>query len=362
MSSQVHVSAGPGPVAERIVTPGQMMRALPLGRHAAKVARGREAVRGVLAGRDDRLLVIAGPCSVHAPAAAAQYARWLAERQAELRDDLLIVMRAYVEKPRTMGGWKGLVYDPALDGSCDMARGLRAARALLVDIAATGVPAATEWVDPRLAPYLSDAVCWSTIGARTCESQVHRHLASGLPMPVGFKNGTDGNVESAVNACLAAGEPQAFLGSCPSTGAPAVIRSAGNPDSCVVLRGGRHGPNYRHADVAATLELLTAAGLPSRLVIDASHGNSGKDHRRQAEVAFTIGAQVAAGNDGIRGVMLETFFKPGRQELGGDPAELVPGMSVTDPCIGMPETERLLADLALAARSRRDARRSRLAG
>jgi 3-deoxy-7-phosphoheptulonate synthase len=355
------------PRYERLIRPAALAAQLPLGRHAATVASHRQAVRDVLAGRDDRLLVITGPCSVHDPGAALEYAAWLADQQASLGDELMLIMRAHVDKPRTIGGWKGMISDPFLTGPGDIPQGIRAARSLLVAVVARGVAAATEWLDPLTVPYLADTITWGTIGARTVESQPHRHLAAALPMPVGFKNGADGDVAPAVNACLAAAAPQCFLGSSPWDGAPAAVRAPGNPDTCVVLRGGKGGPNYQPADVARALRLMTAAGLPRRVVIDASHGNSGKDHRRQPAVATSVAAQVAgvadgpaggAGERAIVGVMLESFLVAGRQDLppGGGASGLTYGQSVTDACIGLPATQALLAELAAAVRARRGAR------
>jgi len=316
---------------------------------AAFVARSREAVRAVLNGIDDRMLVVTGPCSVHDPQAALEYATLLAEMG--LGNELLIVMRAYPEKPRTVAGWTGLLNDPALDGSHDVRRGLQEARQLLVGLAALGVPAACEWVSPVVPSYLADAVTWSAIGARTTESQVHRHLASSLPTPVGFKNATDGDVQVAVNACLAATGSHAFLGITP-VGTIGLVTSSGNPDCHVVLRGGRGGPNFDSKSVGRALKVIEDAGLPRRVVIDAAHDNSGKDHRRQPQVARSVAAQVAEGERAIVGVMLESFLVAGRQEPG-DLAGLVYGQSVTDPCMDFATTQVLLEDLAQAVRRRR---------
>jgi 3-deoxy-7-phosphoheptulonate synthase len=316
---------------------------------AAFVARSRDAVRAVLSGADDRLLVVTGPCSVHDPRAALEYAARLAETG--LDGELLIVMRAYPEKPRTVAGWTGLLNDPALDGSHDLRRGLREARQLLVSLAALGVPAACEWVSPVVPSYLADAVTWSAIGARTTESQVHRHLASSLPTPVGFKNATDGDVQVAVSACLAAAGSHVFLGITP-VGTIGLVTSSGNPACHVVLRGGRGGPNFDPASVGRALTVIEGAGLPRRVVIDAAHGNSRKDHRRQPHVARSVAAQVAEGERAIVGVMLESFLVAGRQEPG-DLAGLVYGQSITDPCIDFATTQALLEDLAQAVRRRR---------
>ena len=324
---------------------------MPLGGSAAAIARSRDEIRNVLDRRDDRLIVIVGPCSIHDPRAALDYARWLAGQAAQFRRDLVIVMRAYLEKPRTTTGWRGLVSDPHMNGSCDMTSGIMIARALLLELAERHVPAATEWVDPAVAPYLADAVSWAAIGARTVESQVHRQLASGLPMPVGFKNGTGGNVQVAVDACLAAARSHSFLGTAPD-GRSAVITTEGSKDTSIVLRGGKSGPNYQQPEVTAAIAMIDRAGLPPRLIIDASHGNSGKDASRQVGVASCIADQVAAGNRAIAGVMVESNLVAGRQEPG-DPATLTYGQSVTDECVDIEATATILRNLAASVRARR---------
>jgi 3-deoxy-7-phosphoheptulonate synthase len=337
---------------EPLLSPASLLEELPLREAAAEiVARTRAEVRAVLDGADDRLLVIAGPCSVHDPAAALDYAGRLAALREQSQADLLIVMRVYFEKPRTVTGWKGLINDPDMDGGHDVHRGLRAARRLLLDIIALGLPVGCEWLDPITPQYIADAVTWGAIGARTTESQVHRQLASGLSMPVGFKNGTDGDVQVAVDACRASATGHTFFGVTP-VGAAAVVTTAGNRDTHVILRGGRSGPNYEASHVTKTLDLIAGAGLPRRLMVDASHGNSGKDHRRQPLVAATIAEQVAAGEPGLTGVMLESFLREGRQEPG-PPATLAYGQSVTDACMDIGTTAAVLDGLAAAVRSRR---------
>jgi 3-deoxy-7-phosphoheptulonate synthase len=337
---------------EPLLSPAALLEELPLREAAAEiVARTRAEVRAVLDGADDRLLVIAGPCSVHDPAAALDYAGRLAALREQSQADLLIVMRVYFEKPRTVTGWKGLINDPDMDGGHDVHRGLRAARRLLLDIIALGLPVGCEWLDPITPQYIADAVTWGAIGARTTESQVHRQLASGLSMPVGFKNGTDGDVQVAVDACRASATGHTFFGVTP-VGAAAVVTTAGNRDTHVILRGGRSGPNYEASHVTKTLDLIAGAGLPRRLMVDASHGNSGKDHRRQPLVAATIAEQVAAGEPGLTGVMLESFLREGRQEPG-PPATLAYGQSVTDACMDIGTTAAVLDGLAAAVRSRR---------
>ena len=280
---------------EPLLSPAALLDELPLSEAAAgTVERTRTDVRAVLDGSDDRLLVIAGPCSVHDPAAALDYARSLHALRDRHREDLLVVMRVYFEKPRTVTGWKGLINDPDMDGGHDVHRGLRTARRLLLDIVGLGLPVGCEWLDPITPQYIADAVTWGAIGARTTESQVHRQLASGLSMPVGFKNGTDGDVQVAVDACRASATGHTFFG-VTLNGAAAVVTTAGNPDTHVILRGGRGGPNYEASHVAKALDLITGAGLPRRLMVDASHGNSVKDHRRQPVVAASIADQAAAG-------------------------------------------------------------------
>jgi 3-deoxy-7-phosphoheptulonate synthase len=318
---------------------------------SALVERSRAEVRAVLGGVDDRLLVVAGPCSVHDPVAALDYAGRLTALRDQFAEDLLVVMRVYFEKPRTVTGWKGLINDPGMDGSHDVHRGLRLARRLLLDIARLGVPVGCEWLDPVTPQYLADTVTWGAIGARTTESQVHRQMASGMSMTVGFKNGTDGDVQVAVDACRAAAAGHTFFG-VTHAGAAAVVTTAGNPETHVILRGGRSGPNYHAEYVTKTLDLISGAGLPRRVMVDASHGNSGKDHRRQAVVADVIAEQVADGESGLIGVMLESFLREGRQEPG-DPAGLVYGRSVTDACMDFDSTAEVLATLAGAIRQRR---------
>ncbi|HEX2071840.1 MAG TPA: 3-deoxy-7-phosphoheptulonate synthase [Thermoleophilaceae bacterium] len=334
-----------------LVTPARLLAEQPLGaeREAAVIA-GREQVAAVLDRHDDRLLVVVGPCSVHDTEAALEYARRLAEIAERSRGDLLIAMRVYFEKPRTTTGWKGLINDPHLDGSVDVNAGLHMARALLLEVLSLGLPVGVEFLDPITPQYISDTVAWGAIGARTTESQIHRQLGSGLSMPIGFKNRTDGNVQVAVDAVRAAAVSHAFAG-IDDSGTPAILRTTGNPDCHVILRGGSGAPNFGAAHVGQALAKLRAAGLPERLVIDASHDNSGKDPDRQPLAAEDIGAQVAAGNRAIVGVMLESFLVAGRQALGG---ELTYGQSITDACMGWDQTVGVLDGLATAVRARRD--------
>ena len=313
------------------------------------VLAGRKQVEDVLNGRDQRLIVVVGPCSVHDPAAAGEYADRLRREADRLSEDLLIVMRVYFEKPRSTVGWKGLIMDPALDGSGDVGTGLRIARKLLLEVVARGLPVAVEFLDPITPQYIADTVAWGAIGARTVESQVHRQLSSGLSMPIGMKNRPDGSVSTAVDAIQAAEAPHVFPG-IDYSGTPAILHTTGNPDCHLVLRGGGGRPNYSAADVESSLALLRKAGLPERLVIDCSHGNSNKDHNRQPIVAEDIAQQMEAGRRAISGVMLESFLEPGRQDLGG---ELTYGQSVTDACMGWDATVSVLERLAAASAKRR---------
>jgi 3-deoxy-7-phosphoheptulonate synthase len=335
-----------------LVPPEALLGDLPLGgEREGAVVRGREEVGAVLGRSDDRLLVVVGPCSVHDVEAALEYAGRLAATAAELRDDLLVAMRVYFEKPRTTTGWKGLINDPYLDGSCDVNAGLRMARTLLLQVLDLGLPVGCEFLDPITPQYISDTVAWGAIGARTTESQIHRQLGSGLSMPIGFKNRTDGNVQVAVDAVRAAATSHAFAG-IDDAGRPAILHTTGNPDGHVILRGGRGAPNYDPESVVDVLEMLRAAGLAERVVIDASHDNSEKKPAQQIVAAGRIGDQVAAGNGAIVGLMLESFLVEGRQDLG-DAGSLVYGQSITDACIDWEETVSLLERLAAAVRARR---------
>ncbi|RNL85503.1 3-deoxy-7-phosphoheptulonate synthase [Halostreptopolyspora alba] len=337
-----------------LVAPQDILAELPMGpERAALVEDARAEVTRVLNGDDDRLLVIVGPCSVHDPDSAIEYAERLRNLIPTVNADLSVVMRVYFEKPRTTLGWKGLINDPGLDDSYDVHRGLRTARKLLLDIDSLGIPAGTEFLDPITPQYIADAVSWGAIGARTTESQVHRQLSSGLSMPVGFKNGTDGDVQVAVDACGAAAASHTFFGVDPA-GAGSVVVTQGNPDCHVILRGGRSGTNYDSASVNGALDTIESAGLPRRVMIDASHANSGKDHTRQPGVAETIGAQIAEGQRGIVGVMLESYLVEGAQKLT-DPAGLTYGQSITDKCMSWETTEEVLTGLAESVRERRKA-------
>jgi 3-deoxy-7-phosphoheptulonate synthase len=319
--------------------------------HADTLLRGRAEVQGVLRGEDDRLLVIVGPCSVHDVDAVREYAERLSAQAAGFDEDLCIAMRVYFEKPRTTIGWKGLINDPHLDGSGDVNTGLRVARRLLVQVLGLGLPVGCEFLDPITPQYISDAVCWGAIGARTVESQVHRQLGSGLSMPIGFKNGTSGDIQVAVDAVRASAVPHVFPG-IDDGGSSAILHTTGNPDCHVILRGGRDGPNFDAASVASTVGLLRDAGLPQRVMIDCSHDNSDKRPERQPQVAAAVGEQIAAGERAITGVMLESFLIEGRQDLGSD-EPLAYGQSVTDGCMGWETTVEVLDGLAAAVRARR---------
>lgn len=314
------------------------------------IVQTRGRVTDILHGRDDRLLVVVGPCSIHDPAATVEYAGRLAKVRRELAADLEVVMRVYFEKPRTTVGWKGLINDPYLDETYRINEGLRIARDLLLRVHGAGVPAGCEFLDTISPQYVGDLVSWGAIGARTTESQVHRELASGLSAPIGFKNGTDGGVQMAVDAILAAGQPHHFL-SVHKNGQVAVVETRGNPDCHVILRGGK-APNYGPEGVAAACAALAAAGLPERLMIDVSHANSGKKFEKQVAVAAAVGEQVGGGDRRIFGLMVESNLEEGRQDLKpGVP--LAYGRSVTDSCIGWADTERVLDRLAAEVRRRR---------
>lgn len=318
------------------------------------VGQTRQAVRRILHGQDDRLLVVIGPCSIHDPAAALEYARQLKAQREHFAGELEIVMRVYFEKPRTTVGWKGLINDPYLDESYRIHEGLRIARQLLVDINRLGVSAGSEFLDTISPQYIADLISWGAIGARTTESQVHRELASGLSAPVGFKNGTDGNLKIACDAIQAASKPHHFL-SVHKNGQVAIVSTHGNKDCHVILRGGKT-PNYDAASVAAACAEMAAAKLPCRLMVDASHANSSKQHQRQVDVARDIGQQLADGSRCIFGVMIESHLQAGAQKFTPgkhDPAKLVYGQSITDACIGWDDSLTVLQVLADAVKARR---------
>jgi 3-deoxy-7-phosphoheptulonate synthase len=340
-----------------LLSPAILLEELPLDEAGSRVvARGRLEVKRILDLEDDRLLVVVGPCSIHDPAAALEYARRLRGLGEELARDLLVVMRVYFEKPRTTVGWKGLINDPHLDGTFAINEGLHIARKVLLDITALGQPAGSEFLDPITPQYTSDLVSWGAIGARTTESQVHRELASGLSMPVGFKNGTGGGIQMAIDAVEAAAHPHTFLG-VTEQGLAGIVITRGNPDCHVILRGGRTGPNYARDQVQRVLAMLRESGQAARVMIDASHGNSEKDFRRQPSVAHAIAEQVADGERGIIGVMFESFLVEGRQDLT-DPRGLTFGQSITDACLGWDATALVLRELGEGVRARRSRVRS----
>jgi len=335
-----------------LVPPAILVEQLPLTSEGAQRVHGsRNDLAAILHGEDDRLIVVVGPCSIHDPDAALEYARRLKPLADQLAGDLCIVMRVYFEKPRTTVGWKGLINDPNLDGSFAVNDGLHLARRFLLDVITLGLPAGCEFLDPISPQFIADAVSWGAIGARTTESQVHRNLTSGLSMPVGFKNGTGGDVQMAVDAMNAAAYPHQFM-SVTEQGLAAIVVTRGNRDTHVILRGGHSGPNYDAASVERTLATLRTHGMPPRVMIDTSHGNSAKDFRRQPVVAAAIVEQVAAGESGIIGVMLESFLVDGRQDLA-DRASLTFGQSITDACMGWEMTVPALRELAAAVRTRR---------
>jgi 3-deoxy-7-phosphoheptulonate synthase len=336
---------------KELVPPSHVLRELGLTEKAAKtVFEARHAVHRVLHGADDRLVVIIGPCSIHDVKAAKEYAERLKEVRSRLERDLLIIMRVYFEKPRTTVGWKGLINDPNLDGSFRINEGLRVARQLLLDLNETGMPAGCEFLDMITPQYIADLVSWGAIGARTTESQVHRELASGLSCPVGFKNGTDGNIRIAVDAIRAAQAPHHFL-SVTKGGHSAIVSTTGNEDCHLILRGGKQ-PNYDAANVDAAAKGMAEAGIPARIMIDFSHANSSKNPAKQVDVAQDVARQLAAGDDRICGVMAESHLKSGRQDLVPGKA-LAYGVSITDGCVGWEETRGMLDVLAEGVRKRR---------
>lgn len=338
---------------EHVSPPALVHEEYPLtDRAATTVVDARRTTQAILAGTDPRLMLVVGPCSIHDPAAALDYARRLQPLRDELAEDLFIVMRVYFEKPRTTVGWKGLINDPGLNESFEINHGLRVARKLLLDLAELNMPAGTEHLDVISPQYYSDLISWAAIGARTTESQVHRELASGLSCPVGFKNGTDGNIKIAIDAVRSASQPHHFL-ALTKEGHSAIFRTAGNPDCHIILRGGKE-PNYDADAVASTIARLTKARLRPAVMIDCSHANSNKDTQRQLRVARDLGERIAGGDSHIFGLMLESHLVEGRQEVvEGSP--LVYGQSITDACLGWEDTEMLLRELADYSRQRRQA-------
>ena len=330
--------------AVRLLTPRALKQELPTSDASSLVvAASRERVTRILTLQDPRLLVVVGPCSIHDVPGALEYARRLNRLRQELADRLELVMRVYFEKPRTTIGWKGLINDPHLDGSYDIDAGLKAARRLLLEITAAGLPAATEFLDPIIPQYIDDLITWVAIGARTTESQTHREMASGLSMPVGFKNGTDGSLQIAVDAMQSARAAHSFLG-IDQDGITSIIRTTGNPVGHVVLRGSREATNYDAASIREAETILTRAGLPAGLMVDCSHANSGKQPARQEVVLQNVIEQRASGTRSILGLMIESYLAEGNQPFPRPPAELRHGVSITDPCLGWETTERILRE------------------
>ena len=334
-----------------LIAPQLLLEELPIDSQSlATVTNARQAVHRVLHGADERLLAVVGPCSIHDFGAAVEYGARLQAAARRHAHDLLVVMRVYFEKPRTTVGWKGFINDPHLDGSFAINEGLRLARKLLLEINRIGLPCGTEFLDLLSPQYISDLIAWGAIGARTTESQTHRQLASGLSCPVGFKNGTDGSIRVAVDALRAAAAPHAFMGMT-KTGQAAIFETIGNEDCHIILRGGR-SPNYDRASVEAAAKELSSAGLAAHLMVDFSHANASKQYQKQMDVGADVAAQLAAGEERIVGVMVESHLNPGRQDLVPGKA-LAHGVSITDPCLGWDDTERLLETLAQGVRQRR---------
>ena len=330
-----------------LLSPSEMEKVLPIsGKAAATVRKGRREIQDILGGKDGRFLVIAGPCSIHDPAAAVDYARRLAELRARYADRMCIAMRVYFEKPRTALGWRGLILDPALDGTADIARGLRLAREILIKVNEAGVPAGSEMLDPIIPQYIADLTSWASIGARTVGSQTHRELASGLSMPVGFKNPIDGDIQVAVNVIVSARRPHAFIG-ITQEGKISIMRTLGNPDGHLILRGGKGGPNYDEGSVKEAAALMEEAGLRPSIIVDCSHGNARKIPENQIDVLYE--AVRARGEAGLParqpcGCMIESNIETGRQDIPSDPAALKYGLSVTDSCLGWDLTASALAE------------------
>ena len=335
-----------------LLPPAILMEELPISpEHCARIDAARLSISNILAGKDPRLMVVVGPCSIHDPEAGLEYARLLKRSADALRDELFVVLRSYFEKPRTVVGWKGLINDPDLDGRFAINHGLRMARRFLRDVVELGLPAGTEFLDPITPQFIADLVAWGAIGARTAESQVHRELASGLSMPVGFKNGTDGGVRAAVDAVRSAMQPHHFL-SVTKQGLAAIVATRGNPDCHIVLRGGREGPNYDTYQIGRALELLKRFELTPRLMVDCSHANSGKNPALQPQVAEAVARQLEGGDSPIFGVMIESFIADG-QQAPGPRRTLKYGQSVTDACLSWEQTEPVLERLAAAVRRRK---------
>ncbi len=337
-----------------VFPPEKVLMDIPISETVSQlVLRTRQVIHEIMAGNDDRLLVIVGPCSIHDVTAAREYAEHLSKVRSELSGDLEILMRVYFEKPRTTIGWKGLINDPNLDNSFDINKGLKMARELLLDINTAGVPCGSEFLDIVTGQYYADLVSWGAIGARTTESQVHREMASGLSCPVGFKNGTDGNLKIAADACRTSSHPHIFL-SPTKAGTSAIFFTTGNEDTHIILRGGKT-PNYDAESIEQCMQLMSDCGLKPQAIVDFSHGNSRKQHERQLDVGEDVAGQLESGEDRIFGVMIESHLKPGRQDNKGK-VELEYGKSITDACLGWDDTAKLLKRLATAVQKRREAR------
>ena len=338
-----------------LISPAVLAYYLPLTEQASElVANARSQADAILRGEDDRLLAIVGPCSIHDPGAAREYAAKLKEEAKRIEDDVLVIMRVYFEKPRTTVGWKGLINDPTMDNLFDINHGLRVARGLLLDLANMGVPSGTEFLDTISPQYIADLIAWGAIGARTTESQIHRELASGLSMPVGFKNGTGGSIQIALDAIQSSSRPHHFL-SVTKQGVSAIVSTSGNESCHLILRGGKSGPNYDQAAVGEAATMLREQQLTESVMIDCSHGNSMKDYRNQPMVAKDIARQIAGGCKVITSVMIESNLVEGSQKLGDDASALTRGQSITDACIGWDDTVAVLDTLAAAVRARRSA-------
>ena len=339
-----------------LLPPAILIEEVPLTENATEVVdRGRKECEYILENKDDRLIVIAGPCSIHDTQAAMEYAEQLLPLAQKYSEELVIIMRVYFEKPRTVVGWKGLINDPNIDGSFEINKGLRLGRKLLIDICELGLPTGAEFLDTIIPQFIADAIAWSAIGARTTESQVHRELASGLSMPVGFKNGTSGDVQIAIDAVRSARQ-QHWFPSVTKQGVTAIFQTTGNSSAHLILRGGnRTGPNYQAKQVESVLKRLNDVNLPQKLIVDCSHGNSNKDYTRQAKVAKNLAEQIAAAQHGIAGVMLESHLVAGRQDYRSEGKNTY-GQSITDACIDIPTTAAILTDLSHAVQKRRKSR------
>ncbi len=336
-----------------LISPAVLAYYLPLNDQASEVvANTRSEAEAILKGEDDRLLAIVGPCSIHDPEAAIEYATKLKSEADRLKDDVLVIMRVYFEKPRTTVGWKGLINDPNLDGSFDINRGLRIARKLLLDLANMGIPTGTEFLDTISPQYIADLISWGAIGARTTESQIHRELASGLSMPVGFKNGTGGSIQIALDAIQSSSNPHHFL-SVTKQGVSAIVTTAGNNSCHLIMRGGKSGPNYDADSIKEATTMLKEQGLPESVMVDCSHGNSLKDFRNQPMVAKELSHQISSGSKTVTSVMIESNLVEGNQKLGDDPSALTRGQSVTDACLGWDDTVKVLDTFTKAIRDRR---------